>query len=64
MDVNKDGNVTREELKALLKKLGEDVTDEFIDKMIEIADENGDGKIQFEEFCTNISNKLDYIFFS
>ena len=36
---------------ALLKGLGEDVTDEVVDEMIKIADENGDGKIQFEEFC-------------
>ena len=45
MDANKDGVVTREELSNLLKGLGEDVTDEVIDEMIKIADENGDGKI-------------------
>ena len=50
MDANKDGVVTKDELKALLKGLGEEVTDEVIDEMISIADENGDGKIQFEEF--------------
>ena len=51
MDANKDGEVTKDELKSLLKGLGEDVTDEVVDEMIKIADENGDGKIQFEEFC-------------
>ena len=51
MDANKDGVVTKEELKSLLKGLGEEVTDEVVDEMIKIADENGDGKIQFEEFC-------------
>ena len=51
MDANKDGEVTKEELKALLKGLGEEVTDEVVDEMIAIADENGDGKVQFEEFC-------------
>ena len=50
MDANKDGVVTKDELKTLLKGLGEDVTDEVVDEMIKIADENGDGKIQFEEF--------------
>ena len=50
MDANKDGVVTKEELTTLLKGLGEDVTDEVVDEMIKIADENGDGKIQFEEF--------------
>ena len=51
MDANKDGVVTREELKSLLKGLGEEVTDEIVDEMINIADSNNDGKIQFDEFC-------------
>ena len=50
MDANKDGVVTKDELKTLLKGLGEEVTGEVVDEMIKIADENGDGKIQFEEF--------------
>ena len=45
MDANKDGVVTKEELKNLLKGLGEDVTDEVVDEMIKVADTNGDGKI-------------------
>ena len=51
MDANKDGFVTKDELKNLLKGLGEDVTDEVVDEMISIADANGDGKVEFEEFC-------------
>ncbi len=50
MDANKDGEVTKDELKTLLKGLGEEVTDEVVDEMINIADENGDGKVQFDEF--------------
>ena len=50
MDANKDGVVTKDELRTLLKGLGEDVTDEVVDEMINIADENGDGKVQFDEF--------------
>ena len=34
----------------LLKGLGEDVTDEVVDEIIKIAEENGDGKIQLEKF--------------
>ena len=51
MDENKDGQVTKEELKKLLSNLGEEVTDEVVDEMISIADVNGDGKVNFEEFC-------------
>ena len=50
MDANGDGVVTKEELRTLLKGLGEEVTDEVVDEMIAIADENGDGKVDFEEF--------------
>ena len=50
MDANKDGVVTKDELTTLLKGLGENVTDDVVDEMMKIADENNDGKIQFEEF--------------
>ena len=51
MDANKDGVVTRDELKTLLKNLGEVVDDAVIDEMINLADANKDGKIDFAEFC-------------
>ena len=51
MDENKDGQVTKDELKKLLQGLGEEVTDEIVDEMINIADIDGDGKVNFEEFC-------------
>ena len=50
MDTNGDGQVTKEELKALLQQLGEAVDDAVIDEMIKIADVNGDGKVDFNEF--------------
>ena len=50
MDTNGDGQVTKEELKALLSTLGESVDDAVIDEMIKIADVNGDGKVDFNEF--------------
>ena len=33
------------------------VTDEVVDEMIAIADENGDGKVDFEEFVKASSNE-------
>ena len=51
MDENKDGQVTKDELKKLLSGLGEEVTDEIVDEMINIADQDGDGKVNFDEFC-------------
>ena len=57
MDANGDGVVTKEELRTLLKGLGEEVTDEVVDEMIAIADENGDGKVDFEEFVKAAANE-------
>ena len=51
MDKNGDGVVEKDELRTLLQGLGEDVTEEVIDEMIKIADTNGDGKVDFNEFC-------------
>ena len=50
MDTNGDGQVTKEELKSLLSQLGESIDDAVIDEMIKIADVNGDGKVDFNEF--------------
>ena len=50
MDANKDGVVTPDELRTLLTGLGEEVTDDIINEMIKVADTNGDGKVDFEEF--------------
>ena len=48
MDVNKDGAVTKDELKKLLK--GQGISDETIDDMMKMADLNADGKVMFDEF--------------
>ena len=45
-----DVQVSRLELKTLHSKLDESVDDELIDEMIKIADLNGYGKIDFNEF--------------
>ena len=50
MDANTDGMVTKMELQYLMKSLGEQVSDNFINDMIQRADVNHDGKIQFNEF--------------
>ena len=50
MDANGDGVVEKDELRNLLKGLGEQVDDAVIDEMMSIADTDGDGKVNFEEF--------------
>ena len=50
MDHNKDGTVTKEELKSLLQGIGESVEPETIDEMMQVADADQDGLVDFEEF--------------
>jgi calmodulin len=49
--VNGDGQISKPELKILLAKFGENVGDEVVNQMLGIADKDGDGRINFEEFC-------------
>ena len=49
-DKNKDGFISAEELRRTMEQMGERVSKEEIDAIIEKADLNGDGKISIEEF--------------
>ena len=50
MDSNGDGFVTKDELKAMLSSLGDAVEDSVVNEMMAVADLNGDGKVDFNEF--------------
>ncbi|KAI8991901.1 hypothetical protein BDF20DRAFT_810521, partial [Mycotypha africana] len=49
-DQNGDGLISTDELKEVMKGLGEELTDQEIDQMMEEADANNDGFIDFNEF--------------
>jgi len=49
-DVNRDGTITREELSACFSKLGSKFCAQELDKIMEVADINKDGKINYREF--------------
>jgi Ca2+-binding protein (EF-Hand superfamily) len=49
-DPNQKGYVTRDELREVLRKLGLPFTDQQIDGMLDYADVEGDGKINYHEF--------------
>jgi len=50
-DRNGDGVIDRTELATVLKHLDAGVwTDDMVDKVVAVADSNGDGQIQFDEF--------------
>jgi len=51
LDRDNNGEVTASELLHSVTELGLTLTDDEIDEMMSIADLDGDGKIEFSEFC-------------
>lgn len=49
-DTKGEKGITFEGLKEVLTRMGEKLTDDDILNMIKEADEDGDGKVSFEEF--------------
>ncbi|KAH3713721.1 calmodulin-A-like [Dreissena polymorpha] len=49
---DKDGNgqISASELRHVMTKIGEKLTDEEVDEMIKEADVDGDGQVNYEEF--------------
>ncbi|KAL2270086.1 hypothetical protein VTJ83DRAFT_2270 [Remersonia thermophila] len=50
-DKDGSGTISTEELRSVLKSLGENLTDAELDEMIKLADHNGDGQIDYAEFA-------------
>lgn len=49
-DKDGSGKISGDELRSIMKSLGEDLTEEEIQQMMREADKNGDGEIDYEEF--------------
>ena len=49
-DVDKDGFITKSELRQVMNRLGENLTDAQLTAMIKEADTDNDGKISMKEF--------------
>ncbi|KAK3317204.1 hypothetical protein B0T22DRAFT_164704 [Podospora appendiculata] len=50
-DQDGSGTISTEELRNVLRSLGENLTDAELDEMIQMADKNGDGHIDYQEFA-------------
>jgi len=51
-DTDGNGSITADELRQIFNNLGEKLTDDEISDMIEEADTDGDGEINYQEFVT------------
>lgn len=49
-DSDRSGFIDRDEVRALMKKLAQALTEEEIDAIMEEVDTDGDGEISFQEF--------------
>lgn len=44
------GTISRDELRNVMKSIGEHLTEDELDEMLKLADENGDGQIDCKSF--------------
>ncbi|KAF4120171.1 calmodulin [Geosmithia morbida] len=51
------GTISRDELRAVMKSLGEDLTEAEIDEMLNLADKDGNGSIDYAEFAEIMAQK-------
>jgi Ca2+-binding EF-hand superfamily protein len=49
-DADRSGFIDRDEVRALMKKLAQTLTEDEISAIMEEVDTDGDGEISFEEF--------------
>ena len=64
-DIDRDGFISNGELFQVLKmmvgtNLKDDQLQQIVDKTIQFADKNGDGKLSFEEFAALVGTNTDF----
>ncbi len=61
-DRDKNGFITRDELKSAMQLIGETLTDSNLDLLLKATDIDKDGKINYEEFIKSLTWKKDSVF--
>ena len=57
MDKDSSGAISIDELTYTVKRLVPDLTDEEVERIMKTADKDGNGKLQFDEFCEFIGHR-------
>ncbi|ESQ27454.1 hypothetical protein EUTSA_v10019832mg [Eutrema salsugineum] len=60
MDANRDGRISAQEVKKILKTLGEQLSDEEAEAAVKLSDMDGDGMLDFEEFAQLIKGSDEF----
>lgn len=60
-DYDKDGVISNDDMRIVLKSLGHKITDQDLDELIKSIDRNGDGKIELTEFLDIMGAKQQSI---
>ena len=58
-DVDGGGTISVTEITKMMKSLGQNPTEEEVKKMVEEADEDQSGEIDFKEFCSLLAKQLN-----
>lgn len=58
IDANKDGLISAAELKALMRALGDEITDEAAEEAVRILDNDGDQLISLAEFAGYLDSRM------
>lgn len=57
-DKNKDGMISRQELKTIMRSLGQNPTEDDIEEMLLNVDRDKDGQISYDEFMKIICQQI------
>merc|ERR1712070_501726 len=58
-DEDGGGSISADELGAVVRSLGQDPTEEELTEMVNEVDTDGNGEIDFEEFCVMMNKMMD-----
>jgi len=58
-DKDQDGHVTAKELRIVFDTLGQQPSDEELKEMINEVDKDGNGEMEFTEFCVLMSKRME-----
>jgi calmodulin len=62
-DLDGDGFISASELRQVMTSLGDQMSEEEVGRMLQEADTDGDGKINYEEFVHRMTTSLQVIHF-